>query len=243
MLVIDAPYAFGLMSRSGATRALVIEDDPIYSRLVSMTLESSGYAVVVAKSGRAGLDTMHEARPEVIILDVGLPDMDGYEVCRQVRVDSDVPIIMLTSRSEERHKVQGLMEGADDYVTKPFGAAELLARLTSVLRRSRLRQETSGSARMVAGDLTIDMGAHRVLRGGEPVQLTATEYKLLGVLVRNAGRVLVADELLRLAWGPGYEGDATLLRTTIRRLRQKLGEPPDGGVIQNVRGIGYVLNN
>jgi DNA-binding response OmpR family regulator len=231
------------MSRSGATRALVIEDDPIYSRLVSMTLESSGYAVVVAKSGRAGLDTMHEARPEVIILDVGLPDMDGYEVCRQVRLESDVPIIMLTSRSEERHKVQGLMEGADDYVTKPFGAAELLARLTSVLRRSRLRQETSGSARMVAGDLTIDMGAHRVLRGGEPVQLTATEYKLLGVLVRNAGRVLVADELLRLAWGPGYEGDATLLRTTIRRLRQKLGEPPDGGVIQNVRGIGYVLNN
>src|SRR5919199_811379 len=229
------------MSRSAAMRALVIEDDPIYSRLVRMTLESSGYAVSVANSGQAGLDTVRQAAPEVIILDVGLPDMDGYEVCRQVRFESDVPIIMLTSRSEERHKVQGLMEGADDYVTKPFGAAELLARLTSVLRRSRLRQAASGPGTIVAGDLTIDIGAHRVTRGGEPVPLSATEFKLLGVLVRNAGRVLVADELLRLAWGPGYEGDATLLRTTIRRLRHKLGEPPDGGLIQNVRGIGYIL--
>ena len=93
----------------------------------------------------------------------------------------------------------------------------------------------------MAGELSIDVGAHRVLRSGEPVPLTATEFKLLGVLVRNAGRVLVADDLLRLAWGPGYEGDATLLRTTIRRLRQKLGEPPEGGLIQNVRGVGYVL--
>src|ERR687886_241155 len=126
------------MHTSGATRALVIDDDPIYSRLVRMTLESNGYAVTVANTGQAGLQTLQQAAPEVIILDVGLPDMDGYEVCRQVRFESDVPIIMLTSRSEERHKVQGLMEGADDYVTKPFGSAELLARLTSVLRRSRL---------------------------------------------------------------------------------------------------------
>jgi two-component system, OmpR family, KDP operon response regulator KdpE len=224
-----------------STRALVIEDDPIYARLLRLTLEGSGYNVTIASSGQAGLDALEELAPEVIILDVGLPDMDGYQVCRQVRSESDVPIIMLTSRSEERHKVQGLMEGADDYVTKPFGAAELLARLASVLRRSRLREEAASPGRLVAGELTIDIGAHRVLRDGEPVPLTATEFKLLGVLVRNVGRVLVSDELLRLAWGPGYEGDATLLRTTIRRLRQKLGEPSEGGLIQNVRGIGYVF--
>ena len=221
-------------------RALVIEDDPAYARLLRLHLEASSYQVQHSDRGEAGLGAFEAFDPDVVILDVMLPDMDGFEMLRRIREHSSVPIIMLTSRGEERHKVQALMLGADDYVTKPFSAAELLARLTTILRRARQREQTSQQP-IEVGDLTIDLAASRVYRHGQPLALTATEFKLLAVLGENPGRVLVMDELLRRVWGTGYEGDGTLLRTTIGRLRRKLGDPPTGGLIQNIRGIGYSL--
>jgi two-component system KDP operon response regulator KdpE len=221
------------------TRALVVEDDPAYARLLRLHLEASGYQVHYVDRGEAALAAVHDFEPEIVILDVVLPDMDGFEICRRIREESSVPIVMLTNRAEERHKVQGLMLGADDYVTKPFSAPELLARLTTILRRARRREQ--GSERPVEiGDLSIDLAGSRVYREGRPVPVTATEFKLLAVLADNPGRVLVNDELLRRVWGPGYEGDGALLRTTIGRLRRKVGDAT-GGPIHNVRGIGYTL--
>ena len=221
------------------TRALVIEDDPAYARLLRLHLEASGYQVQHVDRGEAGLAALHDFEPEIVILDVVLPDMDGFEICRRIREDSSVPIVMLTTRAEERHKVQGLMLGADDYVTKPFSAPELLARLTTILRRARRREQVSERP-VEVGELRIDVAGSRVYREGRPVPVTATEFKLLAVLADNPGRVLVNNELLRRVWGPGYEGDGALLRTTIGRLRRKLGDP-GGGPIHNVRGIGYTL--
>ena len=221
------------------TRALVVEDDPAYARLLRLHLEANGYQVLHVERGDASLEALHDFEPDVVILDVVLPDMDGFEICRRIRQDSSVPIVMLTNRAEERHKVQGLMLGADDYVTKPFSAPELLARLTTILRRARRRDQATERP-VEVGDLTIDVAGSRVYREGQPVPVTATEFKLLAVLADNPGRVLVNDELLRRVWGPGYEGDGALLRTTIGRLRRKLGDT-SGGPIHNVRGIGYTL--
>jgi two-component system OmpR family response regulator len=222
------------------TRALVVEDDPAYARLLRLHLEANGYRVQHVDRGEAGLAALHDFAPEVVILDVVLPDMDGFEICRRIRQESGVAIVMLTNRAEERHKVQGLMLGADDYVTKPFSAPELLARLTTILRRARRREHVSERP-VEIGELRIDLAGSRVYRHGQPVPVTATEFKLLAVLADNPGRVLVNDELLRRVWGPGYEGDGALLRTTIGRLRRKLGDT-NGGPIQNVRGIGYTLD-
>jgi two-component system, OmpR family, KDP operon response regulator KdpE len=221
-------------------RVLVIEDDPAYARVVRLTLEASGYRVAHASSGQAGLTLVTEFRPNLLILDVMLPDMDGLEVCRRVREQSELPIIMLTARGSEQHKVQGLLTGADDYVTKPFSAAELLARIVSVLRRARLREAPQGQSKLTVGDLVIDLDARHVTWFDRPVELTATEFKLLSTLASHPGRVMLQDELLVAVWGPGYQGDPELLRTTVRRLRRKL---PHGAAnhVQNVRAVGYVL--
>jgi DNA-binding response OmpR family regulator len=228
------------MAVAARTRALVIEDDPAYARLLRLHLEANGFQVQHVDQGQAGLQALQDFEPEVVILDVVLPDMDGFEVCRRIRQDSGVPIVMLTNRGEERHKVHGLMLGADDYVTKPFSVPELLARLTTILRRARRREQVSQRP-IEVGDLTIDIAGGRVYRGGRPIAITATEFKLLSVLADNPGRVLVNDELLRRVWGPGYEGDGGLLRTTIGRLRRKLGDA-SGGPIHNIRGIGYTFS-
>jgi DNA-binding response OmpR family regulator len=224
------------------TRALVVEDDPAYARLLILQLQANGYQVQHVERGDAALHALEEFEPDIVILDVVLPDMDGFEICRGIREVSNVPVVMLTNRSEERHKVQGLMLGADDYVTKPFSVPELLARLSTILRRARSREQVTRHPIQI-GAITIDLNANRVYRGGDPVAVSATELKLLSVLADNLGRVLVNDELLRRVWGPGVEGDGALLRTTIARLRRKLGDEsgPGGGLIQNVRGIGYTL--
>jgi DNA-binding response OmpR family regulator len=221
-------------------RVLLIEDDSTLARLLRMNLEASGYRVARADDGRGGLAAIDEFAPDLVLLDLMLPDTDGYEVCRRIRQESDLPVIMLTAKGEERHKVHGLLLGADDYVTKPFSAPELLARIATVLRRARRREE--GAAPLTAGDLVIDFTVHRVFRSGRPVPLTATESRLLRVLAANPGRVVLQEELLRRVWGAGCEGDSDLLRTTVRRLRRKLGNSATGEVIQNVRGIGYALH-
>ena len=224
------------------TRVLVVEDDPAYARLLLLHLQAAAYEVQHVDRGQAALEALESFAPDLIVLDVVLPDMDGFEICRAVREVSSVPIVMLTNRGEERHKVQGLMLGADDYVTKPFSVAELLARLVTILRRAR-RREPAAARPVKLGEVTIDLASHRVYRLDEVIALTATELKLLTALAENVGRVLVNDELLRRVWGPEFEGDGTLLRTTIGRLRRKLGDRTDAGsgLIKNVRGIGYML--
>ena len=221
-------------------RVLVIEDDPAYARVLRLNLEASGYRVAHARTGGDGLAQVDAFNPGVVILDLMLPDIDGYQICRQIREQSEVPIIMLTAKRAEQNVIQGLLTGADDYMTKPFSVDELLARIKTVLRRTRARDEPRAPATLVLGDLFIDFAGHRVSRSGEDVSLTATEFKLLGTLARNAGRVLMQDELLRAIWGAGYEGDAALLRTTVRRLRRKLRDEQER-YIRNVRAVGYTF--
>jgi two-component system, OmpR family, KDP operon response regulator KdpE len=182
---------------------LVIEDDRRYRDLLELNLIRHGYAALLASDGLAGLNLLERDAPDLVILDLVLPDLDGYEVCRRIREYSTVPIIILTARAEEAQKVRGLRAGADDYVTKPFGAEELLARVAAVLRRSREGPQQRTPSVFVSGELTIDFAARRVSVGGREVYLTPSEYKLLQHLALNAGRVLVQDELLRRVWGPG----------------------------------------
>ena len=219
---------------------LVVDDEPRYLEVIRANLEASGYAVCTAPDGRAALDAVDQRDPDLVLLDVRLPDVDGFTVCGRIRADSSVPIIFLTAKAEDADKVRGLRLGGDDYVTKPFSATELVARVQAVLRRTRFPHELHEGTPFQRGELRIDFAAHRVTVRGEDVPLTPTEFGLLRLLAGNAGRVLVQDELLRQVWGPGYEGDGDLLRTAIRRLRQKI-EPPDGRPVYVLteRGIGY----
>jgi DNA-binding response OmpR family regulator len=221
-------------------RLLVIEDEPAYARILRLNLEASGYRVAHARTGVDGLDQVDTFKPNVVILDLMLPDIDGFQICRRIREQSDVPIIMLTARRAEQHVIQELLTGADDYMTKPFSVDELLARIKTVLRRTQARDAPPGPTNLTLGDVLIDFGSHRVLRAGEEVPLTATEFKLLETLARNAGRVLMQDQLLRAIWGSGYEGDAAVLRTTVRRLRRKLRDQQER-YIRNVRAVGYTF--
>ena len=225
----------------GKPNILVIDDDRRYRELLELNLKRRGYRVVPADSGLAGLNELERTEISLVILDLRLPDMDGYEVCTHIRGYSDVPIVMLTARAEESHKVRGLRMGADDYVTKPFAADELLARIEAVLRRS---QGTVHNAvpRFASGELAIDFSQHRVTVRGEDVHVTPQEYKLLYHLAQNAGRVLVQDELLRRVWGAGYEAEPELLHSTVRRVRRKIEEVPSvPRYLLTRRGIGYLL--
>jgi two-component system KDP operon response regulator KdpE len=224
---------------------LVVDDDRRYRDLLALNLARHGYRALLAPDGLAGLNLLEREAPDLVILDLMLPDLDGLEVCRRIREHSAVPLIILTARAEEAQVLRGLRLGADDYVTKPFAAAELLARVEAVLRRSR-QGGAGGDGRVppvfVNGKLAIDFAARRVIVGGREVELTPTEYRLLHHLAANAGRVLVHEELLRRVWGPGYEGQPAVLHTTVRRLRRKL--EPDPAAPRYVlarRGLGYLL--
>ena len=227
---------------------LVVDDDRRYRDLLALNLTRHGYRALLAPDGLAGLNLLEREAPDLVILDLALPDLDGLEVCRRIREHSAVPLIILTARAEEAQVLRGLRLGADDYVTKPFAAAELLARVEAVLRRSRQggAAGAGGDGRVpppfASGGLAIDFAARRIIVGGREVQLTPTEYRLLHHLAANAGRVLVHEELLRRVWGPGYEGQPAVLHTTVRRLRRKL--EPDPAAPRYVlarRGLGYTL--
>ena len=223
------------------TRVLVVDDERRYRDLLDLDLSRRGYRVLEAGDGVRALELVEESAPDLVVLDLMLPDMDGYEVCRRIREVSGVPIIMLTARAEEADKVRGLRSGADDYVTKPFSAEELLARVEAVLRRADSLPSAAATPFEAAG-LRIDLAARRVTVHGREVELTASEYRLLAELAANAGRVMVHDELLRRVWGDGYDGASELLHTAIRRLRRKIGD--DGSLTSHIltrRGIGYVL--
>jgi DNA-binding response OmpR family regulator len=219
---------------------LVIENDPAYARVLRLNLEASHYRVTYARGGRDGLAQLHHVSPSLVILDLMLPDMDGYQVCEQIRQQSHVPVIIVTARTAEQDVIQGLLCGADDYVTKPFSAQELIARVSAVLRRARTREEPDRPAALTFGDLLIDVASHRVTRADQEIVLTALEFKLLNTLARNAGRVMVQEELLQSVWGVGHERDVSVLRTTVRQLRSKLGRCAEQH-IRTVRTVGYTF--
>ncbi len=221
---------------------LVVDDEPHVVRLVQANLQASGYEVLVAGDGRAALDAVAAQQPDLVLLDLMMPGLDGYEVCRRIREYSDVPVIMLTARGAEIDKIAGLDAGADDYLTKPFGVGELLARVRAALRRSRGPGEVRNPPPFASGALRVDFGRRQVTVAGRPVELSATEYRLLATLARNAGRVMLHEELLREVWGPEYKGEVQYLRVYVRYLRKKLeADPAHPRLILTHQGAGYSL--
>ncbi len=219
------------------TRVLVIDDELQMRRLLRMTLTSGGFQMFEASDGQSGLTECVSKKPDAVILDLGLPDMDGLEVLRKIRAWSQVPVLILSVREEEKQKVLALDGGADDYVTKPFGGEELLARLRVILRRSPEQDEASV---FEDGDLTVNFSTRAVTRAGKEVHLTVTEYSLLKLLIRHAGKVITHGQILREIWGPNTEERVQYLRVYVTHLRQKLEKDPEKPLrIRTEPGIGY----
>jgi two-component system, OmpR family, KDP operon response regulator KdpE len=223
-------------------KILVIDDEPDVIESVSLgfTLQWREVDVLGAETGEAGLDTIEREHPDIVLIDVGLPGMDGFEVLRQIRAFSDVPVVMLTARDDAMDKVKGLELGADDYVTKPFNHLELMARVKAVLRRLAMPAPASRAPSFRSGDLEVDFARQEARLRGERLELTPTEYKLLYHLVRNAGHILQHGTLLAKVWGREYIDEVDYIRVYIRRLRDKLGDDPeDPRYIRTERGLGY----
>lgn len=241
-------------------KILVVDDEAVLLDTISYNLEQSGYQVIRAGDGPGALDAARRDTPDLVVLDIMLPGMDGLEVCRQLRRDhatATVPIIMLTAKADEIDKVVGLEVGADDYMTKPFGRRELLARVRALLRRVDYSAQVSGdqyasaespsyklpkNKELIAGPLTIDQAGRKVSNHSQNVELQPKQFDLLTYLVRNRGTVLTRDQLLHHVWGYDYAGDTRTVDVHIRWLREKLeDEPANPKLIQTVRGVGYVF--
>jgi DNA-binding response OmpR family regulator len=223
-------------------KILLVEDAPdvVESVRLGMLLQWREVEVLDAGTGDIALDLVERETPDLVLLDIGLPDMDGYAVLREIRAFSDVPVIMLTARDNTMDKVKGLELGADDYITKPFDHLELLARIKAVLRRLDMPAPKNRIPSFHSGDLEVDFVAQEVRLNGVRIALTATEYKLLYHLARNAGRILPHDTLLARVWGREYVDEVDYIRVYIRRLRAKLGDDPERPrYIQTERGLGY----
>jgi DNA-binding response OmpR family regulator len=215
--------------------ALLVEDEESIASLVRSYLERDGFTVVHAETGGAALDALEQRPVRIVVLDVGLPDMDGFEVCRRVRAGSRVPVLMLTARDEEIDRVSGLELGADDYVTKPFSPRELLARVKAVLRRVEAWTE---EPELATDDLVVRPQSREVLVGGEPVELTTKEIDVLAYLLGNPNLVVSREELLDRVWGVSFPGGTRTVDMHIATLRRKLGRHD---LIRTVRGVGYKL--
>jgi two-component system response regulator VicR len=224
------------------TRVLVADDEERFVRAIKFNLEASGYEVVTARNGQMAVELAAQEEPDLILLDIKMPRLDGYAACRRIREFSRVPIIMLTARTEEADKIQGLDSGADDYVTKPFSAEELLARVRAGLRRGSYSQDDGKQPVIQVGELQIDLLRQRVSVAGKEVDLTPTEYRLLAELGQNAGRVMPPEHLLNKVWGPGYAGETRLVWQAIHRVRQKVERDPEQPeyILTRTR-IGYYL--
>ena len=229
------------MDKAPALQALVVDDEAAIRDLLRTTLRAEGYGVFEAASVREGLTLAGNRRIDLFLIDLGLPDGDGVELIRQIRTWTQRPILVLSARTQESQKVDALDAGADDYVTKPFGVAELHARIRVALRHAGMVPAQQRSS-LSLGGLTIDLTARTVVRDGQPVRLTATQWRLLEVLARHAGRVLTSRQLLREVWGPGYSEQGHYLRIYVRQLRQKLEDDPTRPrYLQTETGVGYRL--
>jgi len=217
---------------------LVIDDDPSLLRALRLGLRSSGHEVLTAANGLDGVSQTAMSSPDIVIVDLGLPDIDGTEVCRRIRQWSDVPIVVLSATETEHRKVAALDGGADDYVTKPFGMAELEARIRVALRRRKSDPTEARPATISVGPLELDLIHHDVRLDGAAVDLTAREFDVLAYLARYAGRTCTHEMILSAVWGPGYGREAQYLHAYIHRLRQKLHDPT-GQLIKTVPGVGY----
>ena len=222
------------------TRVLVVDDDPALLRALRIGLEVRGFEVIVARTGAEGLSRAAQAMPQLIVLDLGLPDLDGVEVCRRLRQWTEVPVIVLSALDSEDRKVLALDSGADDYVTKPFGMQELEARLRVALRHAAARDRSAPAAVLTIGPIRVDLNSRIVEVNRTPVELTAREFDLLAYLARNAGKVCTHRTILREVWGPGYGNEAHYLRVYASRLRRKLGEQ-GGPLLRTNPGVGYQL--
>lgn len=219
-------------------RALVVDDEPPIVTALRASLEARGYDVLSAGTGKDGLRMLSSAEPDIVILDLGLPDMEGAEVLRRLRVFSEVPVVILTVREEQAEKVVALEAGADDYVTKPFAMEELMARLRAVLRRAGPEVRTDPVVRF--RDIEVDLSRQLVRRKDRIVHLTPTEYRLLEAMITNPGKLLTHRWLLARVWGPGYEAESQYLRVYVAQLRKKLeDEPATPRWILTDPGIGY----
>jgi DNA-binding response OmpR family regulator len=218
---------------------LVVEDEKGLAELLKLWLVRSGYNCIVAENGRIGLRLFYETHPHLVMLDLALPDMDGWQLCERIREVSQIPIIMLTASGEETDKVRGLQMGADDYITKPFGFPELMARVQAVLRRTRQTLETRPETVYQQGSLLLDPKAHRAILNGEDLKLTPTEYQLLVYLMRHSGQLLTHTQILHGVWGDTYTDNVDSLRTYIRSLRRKLEAGDGAPSITTEHGLGY----
>ena len=224
-------------------RVLVVDDEPQIRRALRLVLRANGYDVTEVAAGEAALDALATSAYDLMVLDLMLPDVDGVEVCRRVREWSEMPVVVLSAHGEEEVKVQALDEGADDFVTKPFSAPELLARMRSALRRATVSRTVNSEPVVTTGEVEIDLSRRRVVRAGEEVHLTPTEYELLRVMVQEAGRVLTHGHLLRVVMGPGYEEATGSLRVHVASLRKKLEvDPSRPRIITTEPGVGYRVN-
>jgi len=230
------------------TTILAADDDPQILRLVTRNLQFDGYEVIAVSDGQAALEQIEAHSPDLVLLDIMMPRMDGLTVTQRVREFSAVPIIILTARGQDQDKIHGLDLGADDYLTKPFSVEELLARVRAVIRRSQLSADAHGphglSAKTTIGDLAVDYVQHLVtMRGGE-VALTPTEYRILAYLAQNAGRVVTQDLLLEHVWGAEYSGESHMLQVNINRLRRKIEDDhTHPRYLLTKVGVGYLLTN
>lgn len=219
-----------------SARILVIEDDPPILELVTFHLEKEGYEVFQASDGRSGLERFESVRPDLVLVDVMLPEIDGFDLCRRIRKVSDIPIIILTAKGQEADRIQGFDLGADDYVTKPFSPRELVARVRAVLRRARVDDE----AQLVAGELILDKKRRQLFVSGREVELTPKEFDLLALLMSHRGEAIDRETLLEQVWGYGFAGGTRTLDVHVRRLRQKIGDDPyQPKFIETVHGLGY----
>lgn len=225
-----------------AERILIVDDEPRFLRLIEANLQTEGFEVLKAKDGKQAVDETVSQKPDMVLLDVMMPEMDGFQACERIREFSNVPIIMLTAKGEEDQRIKGLNLGADDYIVKPFSAGEMLARVRAVLRRAQSRYQDASEAMFTRGDLQIDFARAEVRLSDHPVALSATEYRLLLQFARAAGKILSSEDLLRNVWGEEYSEEKEILWVSISRLRQKLEkDPKQPELIVTHSGAGYSM--
>ena len=223
-------------------RILVVDDEPRYVRLMEANLISEGYDVMKGYDGQSAVEMVADNKPDLVLLDVMMPGLDGFGACERIREFSSIPIIMVTAKGEEQDRVRGLDVGADDYIVKPYSATEVLARVRAVLRRAQVTDSTYDQSQFTHGNLRIDLARAEVFKDDETIFLSATEYRLLLQFVHNQGNILTSEDLLVNVWGPEYREDKEILWVSISRLRQKLEDDPRNPQhIVTRSGMGYTM--